>query len=304
MALYAQLKVRVFGVSGSAAVTLGKQRWLFFTGDLIVDDYRCSRPLTETELAQWKDHLLSRRDWLRSRGIPYVFVVAPNTGTIYPEYLPDALHRFGSASRLEQLTSYLEQHSDFRPIELRKPLTEAKGMGTLYYKTDSHWNQMGGFVAYEQISARLRGLLPAWKSRTIDDFDLVPTADWAGDLSYMLGAPSLFRETRIDLVPRQPMDVRSDGLPMPVSESEGNWSIQPVVVRESAQGEIPRTVVLRDSYFGAPAQFLSNHFGRMVMLWTGDLDPAVIEREHPDVVIEEIVERGLMHPLGDETPLP
>jgi alginate O-acetyltransferase complex protein AlgJ len=304
MALYAQLKVGIFGVSGSDAVTLGKQGWLFFTGDQIIHDYRCDLPLTDQELARWRDHLIHRRDWLQRRGIPYVFVIAPNTGTIYPEYLPDTLHRFGSRSRLEQLTSYVEQHTDFRPVELRAALGLAKPRGRLYYQTDSHWNQLGGFVAYEEIAARLHSLLPAWRSRTVDDFDRVPTADWAGDLSYMLGAPSLFRETRIDLVPRRPTDVRSDGSPLPTNESPGNWSIRPIVVRESAGGEIPRAVVLRDSYFGAPAQFLSSHFGRMVMLWTNELNPKVIEEERPNVVIEEIVERSLMFPLLDEPPLP
>jgi alginate O-acetyltransferase complex protein AlgJ len=304
MAVYAQIKVKVFGVSGSNAVTLGKDGWLFYTGESIIDDYRCTHPFTEPELAQWKNRILLRRDWLAKRGIPYVFVVAPNTGTIYPEYLPDGLRRYGSQSRLEQLTAYLEQHSDFHPIELQAALNQAKASGRLYYKTDSHWNQLGGFVAYTQIAARLREVLPAWKSRTLDDYDRVFTPDWAGDLSFMLGAPSLFRETRLDLIPRQAIDVRSDGVPLPVNESEGNWSLRQVVVRSSAGGEIPRAVVLRDSYFGDPAQFLSNHFGRMVMLWTDDLDPTVIEREHPDVVIEEIVERNLMRPLTHDTPLP
>jgi alginate O-acetyltransferase complex protein AlgJ len=304
MALYAQLKVRVFGVSGSDAVMLGQDGWLFFTGDRIVDDYRCSQPFTEQELAQWRDRTVRRRDWLRSRGIPYVFFLAPNTGTIYPEYLPAALHRFGPTSRLEQLTSYLQQHSDVRPIDLRAPLKEAKASARLYYRTDSHWNQMGGFVAYQQIAARLREVLPAWKTRSLADFDQVPTPNWAGDLSYMLGAPSLFRETRIDLVPHHGIDVRSGGVPISISESEGNWSIVPEIVREGDAGEIPRAVVLRDSYFGGPAQFLSSHFGRMVMLWTNDLDPKVIQREKPDVVIEEVVERSLMHPLVADSPLP
>jgi alginate O-acetyltransferase complex protein AlgJ len=304
MAMYAQLKVRVFGVSGSDAVTLGKEGWLFFTGDRIVDDYRCTHPFSEDELSRWRQHLVRRRDWLRGRGIPYVFMVAPNTGTIYPEYLPDGLHRFGPISRLEQLTAYLEQHSDLRPVDLRASLDGAKDRGRLYYKTDSHWNQMGGFVAYQQLSARLHDILPGWTTISLADMDQVLTDDWAGDLSFMLGAPSLFRETRIDLVPRHGGEVRSDGVTMSTSEAEGNWAIRPVVMRESLQGEIPRAVVLRDSYFGAPAQFLSRHFRRMTMLWTNDLDPTVIEREHPDVVIEEIVERSLMHPLRDDTPLP
>ena len=233
-----------------------------------------------------------------------LFAFAPNTGTIYPEYLPDTLHRFGSTSRLEQVTEYLAQHSDFQLVELRPALEQAKARGQLYYKTDSHWNQMGGLVAAQQIGARIRDLFPIWKTDRLDDFDRVLTPNWGGDLGYMMGAPSLFRETRVDLVPKAGRDVLSDGAPLPRSESEGNWSIRPVIVRESAHGEIPRAVVLRDSYFGGPAQFLSSHFGRMVMLWTHDIDPKTIEDEKPNIVIEVFVERGLMHNIGDDPPLP
>src|SRR5262249_45027767 len=141
MELYAKLKVKVFGVSSSDTVMLGKDGWLIYSGDRLLEDYLCNHPFTEEELARWTHRLVSRRDWLQARGIPYVFVLAPNTGTIYPEYLPNALHRFGTTSRIEQLTAYLEQHSDFRPIDLRAPLLDARNRGRLYYKTDSHWNQ-------------------------------------------------------------------------------------------------------------------------------------------------------------------
>ncbi|MEA2699000.1 MAG: alginate O-acetyltransferase complex protein AlgJ [Myxococcales bacterium] len=304
MEIYAQLKVKLFGVSSSDTVVLGKDGWLFYTGESLAEDYRCNRPFTEEELARWTRRLVARRDWLKAHGIPYVFVVAPNPGTIYPENLPESLHRLGPTSRFEQLTAYLAAHSDFRPVDVRAALTDGKKRARLYYKTDTHWNQMGAFIAYEQMSARLAGVLPAWKTRTLGDFDEVPTADWAGDLSYMLGAPSIFRETRVDLTPRGGTDVLANGVPLSMNESPEAWYMRPVSIRESPTGEISRAVVLRDSYFAAPAQFLSSHFRRMVMLWTHDFDPKVIDRERPDVVIEEIVERGLMAPLADDPPLP
>jgi hypothetical protein len=41
---------------------------------------------------------------------------------------------------------------------------------------------------------------------------------------------------------------------------------------------------------------LSEHFSRSLYLWHCPFDPAIIEREHPQVVIEEAVERRLWAP--------
>jgi len=38
----------------------------------------------------------------------------------------------------------------------------------------------------------------------------------------------------------------------------------------------------------------SEHFARVLYVFTEDLDPGLVERERPGVVIEELVERRLM----------
>jgi alginate O-acetyltransferase complex protein AlgJ len=65
------------------------------------------------------------------------------------------------------------------------------------------------------------------------------------------------------------------------------------VVTEHPDKRLPRAVVFRDSFASALIPFLSEHFSRAVYLWQNDFDPDVIEQEHPDVVIQEIVSRHL-----------
>jgi hypothetical protein len=43
---------------------------------------------------------------------------------------------------------------------------------------------------------------------------------------------------------------------------------------------------------------LSENFRRIVYVSARRLDPALIEREKPDVVIEELVERGMNQPAA------
>ena len=52
-------------------------------------------------------------------------------------------------------------------------------------------------------------------------------------------------------------------------------------------------MVFRDSYTSSLAPLLSEHFSRVVYLWQNDFDAAVVEHEHPDVVLHVIVGRHL-----------
>ena len=54
----------------------------------------------------------------------------------------------------------------------------------------------------------------------------------------------------------------------------------------------------RDSMAIPLIPLLSENFHRIVYVSSQKLDRALIEREHPDVVIEEFVERNLEHPAA------
>ncbi len=74
-------------------------------------------------------------------------------------------------------------------------------------------------------------------------------------------------------------------------------------MRHSVVGEMRSAVILRDSQFAAPGQFLTRHFQRSVLLWTQTLDPSVIEAEQPQVVVFAVAERLLMNPVPVDPPL-
>lgn len=301
--LHARLKVNTFGVSSAKNVTLGKAGWLFYAGEQIVADYQRVRPFSDAELAAWADLLTKRQRWLAARGIEFVFYVAPNPQTLYPEYMPDALWRAANPSRMEQLIGYLRAHSDVHVLDLRPPLLAAKPIARVVYKTDSHWNQLGGFIAYEQLALWLKQRFPQWHTYTLDDFKQVEVPGWHGGLSYFLGLPELFAESRLELQPRRAAGMLSDGMPMPTDELFDAWFRRRRVVRQSFDGELRSALILRDSQFAAPGQFLTRHFQRSVLLWTASLDPAVVAAEQPQVVVFAIAERLLMNPVPVDPPL-
>ena len=65
---------------------------------------------------------------------------------------------------------------------------------------------------------------------------------------------------------------------------------------ECGRPELPRAVVLRDSMADLWVPMLTTNFSRIVYASTYALGRALIEREKPDIVIDELVERKLNWP--------
>ncbi len=279
----AVVKVKWLGVSSSQSVILGKDGWLYFTIDHSLDSYRGEWPFTPEQLRKWQEVLEARRDWLARRGIKYLFVVPPDKHTVYPEYMPDEVVRGRGETRLDQLVRHLREHSDFRIIDLRAPLLEAKGRNRLYHRTDSHWNEYGAFVGYERVMAELTKSFPAMRPLTLADFDVVVERTPGMGLADMLGLHDDLVEDRINLRPRVPLHQ------IPGCVGCRNAPL----VSEGKPPELPRLVMLRDSFADNLIPYLDQHFSRAVYVFNyeRDFSTGLIEAERPDVVIQEMLER-------------
>jgi hypothetical protein len=254
-------------------------------------------PFTDAELVHWQRSLEARRDWLARQGVPYVFVIVPDKQSVYPEMYPHVLRRRGNVGgRLDQLVDYLHAHSDVPVLDLRGPLREAKARERIYAMTDSHWNMCGGFVAYHRLMDQLTPGFPAVKPWPRSAFDTVMISRKGGDLARMLALDDRLPEKDPALVPHLARRARQldPGFRVPTLSDE----MQPQLW-ECPDHSLPRAVMLRDSFAGTLIPFLSEHFQRILYLWQEpfQFDAGVIEREHPDVVIQEIVERKLGSPF-------
>jgi hypothetical protein len=282
------------GISSSPKVIVGKNGWLFYT-DVPFDCDRATRPYTPEQLAAWQNLLEARRDWLRERGIRFLFVVAPDKQTIYPEYLPRTLS-VGQVheTRLNQLMAHLRRHSDLPVVDLRGPLREAKARERLYNRSDSHWNGRGAFVAYQTIVEALAPWFDRVRPLPRAAFREETVAGPSGDCATLLSMQDRIREEELQLRPLAASHTRliAPSPARPVSP------IEPLVILEQDEPKLPRAVVFRDSFGAALVPFLSEHFRRTVFVWQDypTFDSDTLEKERPDVVIQEIVERKLAYP--------
>jgi hypothetical protein len=119
------LRLRI-GVSSSPLVSLGKDGWLFFTGERADEQFRRVAPFTDAELTAWRWLLQVRSDWLAARGVHYMFVFTPNKESVYPEAMPFPTARLPTPGRLEQLVGDLREHSSVTVLDTTFAVEKAR----------------------------------------------------------------------------------------------------------------------------------------------------------------------------------
>jgi hypothetical protein len=267
----------VLSVSPTPEVVRGKHGWLYYAGDHSFDDFQGRRPFTDADLERWRRALEHRRDRLARRGITYVFVVAPNKQTIHPEHLPDTLNRPG-ITRLDQLAEYLSARSDVAFVDLRPALRQAREKEQLYRQCDSHWNDLGAHAAYQRVLAALE-----MDATPREGFCAAPRTTDGADLARMLGLPRPPSERWVGLEPQHPRRAHA---------IDGGTEVD--------DPDLPRALVLHDSFGEALVPFLAEHFRRTRFIKQQTLSDDLLDRERPDVVIQELCERFLQGaPPGD-----
>ncbi len=287
---YKQLKYAL-GDAPSADVILGRNGWVFLGGiakgytkyaDPVGDARHVNRYTPET-LAAMANYLVAVKNWLAVRGVRYLFVVAPNKHSIYPENLPPWLVPEYPDSALDQLLAYVREHTDVPVLDLRPVLLRAKEHGEVYYYHDSHWNWLGANHAQQAIREEIEKLIPGSLDATL--FPMKKGQEREGDLHAFLGMlprmrPALVPDFKGDCQPRleppgaAPRDVHS---------------------QYCDRGRL-QVLVYRDSFFSHLEPYLSRVFARLTSIWT-KVDKtslqAQLDKNKPDLVIEEWVERNL-----------
>jgi hypothetical protein len=283
----AESRLFLLRVSPTTTVVKGRNGWFFYADDKAIEDYANVEPMTPQALANWRAAVLRADHWLRARSIAYVFTIVPDKHVVYEDEMPDTLSRVTDVSRTDQLFTTLQDTG--LAVDLRGWLFEAKARERIYQRTDTHWNDRGALVAYQRLIGAVRARVPrtppAW---TRDDFEATERRVEARDLAGMMGLKRVLEETDLPLIPRRPRRARvvEPAGAAPTAE-EGR------LVTEIDDPSLPRAVVFRDSFASRLVPFLSEHFSRVVYLWQNDFDADVVAREHPDVVIQEIVGRHL-----------
>jgi len=260
-------------------VLIGKEDWLYYTGENNIADYECTSLFTASELQSIRSRLLDWKDQLAERGIKFFVVFAPNKETIYPQFLPDRVKPGAKSCRIDQVMQEL-QTSQLAVLDLRSAMQTAALSDQVYHRTDTHWNAIGASHASREILSLIKKDFPQLPLPSLGDYQKENQL-LSGDLAAYLPHDKRFVEQSISLIPLTPY------------RSELEEGADRMIISSIPESALPGALVFRDSFSDALIPFLSEHFSRAVYVHSFSVDLDLVDKEEPDIVIFELAQRYL-----------
>lgn len=275
-------------------VTFGQDDWLFlgsmkpgYTGynDPIGDAMNVNL-FSDKELEDFAGSITAIKNWLKNKGIEYILVIAPNKHTIYFEKLPKYITKKNRGSATDQLITHLQENTDITVVDLRQALLAEKKKHHVYYKSDTHWNHYGANVAQYEIMNTIENIFPDRISPSfLSDSQFELTNKNNGDLAKFANIESFCEPS-----------------PQPVFEGPCNSFTEKSLTKETrnytttCNRQKLKAVIFRDSFFTALQPYFSNKFLQATYVWERINHASLvneIDKNQPDIVIDEVVERSL-----------
>lgn len=149
---------RLVGSLDSSNVLLGKNGWLFLqdvADSSSISDYQGLTAYTPEEMAALADKVQRLADALAQKGSRLALLFAPAKEGVYSQYMPDSIPVVARPTRVQALTDYLQQNTDVPVLFPLEALQTAGQTTQVYYKYDTHWNDVGAWLAAQQLLAAL-----------------------------------------------------------------------------------------------------------------------------------------------------
>ena len=280
------VKVFWFHSSPTDTVLVGKNGWLFYWDENSRNSYCRRNPFSPRTELLLKGYLRMMKDWLDSRGSKLFVIVAPNKGTIYPEYLPSTISRSAGPSNLDRLLA-IGKEAGLPIIDVRQELQQAKREKKVFFQADSHWNDAGAYIAYRKLMEAMIPYFPEISPVVENDLSVQrkPQTSWK-DLAEMLGLPQHFPEEE----ERYNFQIPRKYNPPLFNNPQ---SLASELTLDTGRKDLPDAVFFRDSFGLALIPFLAQHFNTLAITENPDVFIDLLARKAPPVVIMEMVERFL-----------
>lgn len=274
--VWAAINAGLLRTSVEDGVVLGSKGWLYY-GET-VDDYM-GLGLADAQLTAAARNLALMQEYVLSLGGRFVFTIAPNKNSLYPEYMPGRVPAGRGANR-ERLPALLEL-AGVNYVDLYSPFLSCGE--ALYYETDSHWTNRGAALAADTLLRSL-DMASDWFSA-----EFAPAGGHRGDLYEML----------------YPTGTRTEEETAPVfshvtsADPNGGDAIN---IRTSSDAPGGALLCFRDSFGRALYPYLADGFAEALFSRQSAYDLTRMDELGADTVIIELVERNI-HRLITEVPV-
>jgi alginate O-acetyltransferase complex protein AlgJ len=284
-----------YALLGGAAeqVRVGRGNWLFLTEELRYD-------------AQGEEHLAARADLLQGvnqalqqRGVTLIVALVPDKARVYAEQLRSGTYPGYNAGRYAQALAALAQRG-VPTVDLLKAFETERAQHEVYYRTDTHWNQVGAALAAARIAEAAHALKLSWPKTVYQTTQSTDTVPREGDLMRLMGLAPLPASWR----PADDLEAEAQTQAQGGSLSGGGGLFGDVQVPVTLVGT---SYSQRGNFQGYLQQSLSAQVLNMAKDGGGFLQAASnyfaddsFKTSPPKLLVWEVPERFLTQPLKDE----
>ncbi len=296
-------------------VVIGKNNWLYL-GDDYADTITLARegidPSYIKNAIAKKNKLDAWDGFFKSKGVKdFKILVGSNKSSIYPEFLP-SWFELSENKKIEALIDVTNENYYISPESALVSAKKINSEHDLYYKTDTHWNRLGAWIAFDYF---IRGIQDKNSEVNYDQKILIKSSveKSGGDLSGFLRLSGEIKDQEqiIEIFPHSKVDtncqkfytnekIGCDGNPEIISQPE------PLLVTATGSLNNKQVLWIRDSFGTAVSPYMARTFSDVIQVHYDNLDKEnlinIVEDFKPDYVFMTIVERSIDDGLPIEYP--
>lgn len=264
-------KAGLFHTSSQKQVALGQDDWLFYAETL--EDYTGVRTLSDRQVWCIARSLRLAQEYAAKQGAAFVFTVAPNKLSLYPEQYSVNLRR-AEETGADKLQAGLETEG-VAYADLFSAFSAQDEI--LYHRGDSHWTYRGAALAHDVLLEALGGLP---EERAFDKPGSYALTH-QGDLHVMLYPASQKREEQF-VFDREPV----------FSYSKPVRSPEDLRIQTAGEGS-GSLLMFRDSFGNTLHSLMAESFSQALFSRGIPYDLMLLDETAASAVVVEIVERNL-----------
>jgi len=280
----------IFGHSVTKKVNIGKDGFLFLNQEKAIASTQGIGGLDQVQTTKWAAHFDKVDRTFNEVGIPFVFVLAPNKHSVYPEVLPEWVRPAKKGeNRADRILSLAIERLSVRPVDAKEIFADHRlnqPNELLYHKTDTHWNELGAALAIRTAFSHLGIEIRVPNNK-------IQPRRRSGDLARMIGQEHYFAAYAPVLEERDKWNC-FDRESITIIDHETRDAILPKQFScHGSFGYDKKVVAFIDSFGVSAIPSLALNFRNIDFLWSDTVNLELARSMGADMVLQIIVERKM-----------
>lgn len=272
------LDYKLFHKIDSRAALMGTNNWLFYKTDYDgkpIEDYKGTNLYTDEQIKEIINNLKNVQDKFNSENIKFYVMIPPNKEQIYSQYMPPDVEVVNKEKKADILVKKLKENG-INMLDPKQELLDLKDSAKLYYRNDTHWNNLGAFIATQHINSAILGereefdinkVIDQGIAKKCDLLNILELSNYNDDIEYNYLCKNNDTKVEYELI-----NEKIDSYKSNVDNKDNIF-------------------VIGDSFRWALQEWLPKYYSQVNFIHRNDFNPKLIGEMKPNIVIYEIVER-------------